>query len=61
MSSIFSMTGAASVQYNSNELSFSITVKTVNNRFLDAYFKLSDNIAHLESNFRALCAVYLKR
>ena len=61
MNTISSMTGAASVQYNSNELSFSITVKTVNNRFLDAYFKLSDNISHLESNFRALSAEYLKR
>ena len=61
MNTISSMTGAASVQYNSNELSFSITIKTVNNRFLDAYFKLSDNISHLESNFRALCAEYLKR
>ena len=55
------MTGAASVQYNSNELSFSITLKTVNNRFLDIYFKLSDNILPLESKFRSLCAEYLKR
>ena len=55
------MTGAASVQYNSNELSFSITLKTVNNRFLDVYFKLSDNIISLESKFRSLCAEYLKR
>lgn len=61
MSSIFSMTGAASVQYNSNELAFSITLKTVNNRFLDIYFKLSDNILPLESKFRSLCAEYLKR
>ena len=61
MSSIFSMTGAASVQFNSNELSFSITLKTVNNRFLDIYFKLSDNILPLESKFRSLCAEYLKR
>lgn len=61
MNTISSMTGAASVQYNSNELSFSITLKTVNNRFLDVYFKLSDNIISLESKFRSLCAEYLKR
>lgn len=61
MNTISSMTGAASVQYNSNELSFSITLKTVNNRFLDIYFKLSDNIISLESKFRSLCAEYLKR
>lgn len=61
MNTISSMTGAASVQYNSNELSFSITLKTVNNRFLDIYFKLSDNILPLESKFRSLCAEYLKR
>ena len=61
MNTISSMTGAASVQFNSNELSFSITLKTVNNRFLDIYFKLSDNILPLESKFRSLCAEYLKR
>lgn len=51
---VSSMTGSASVQVNTPEFSFNLIINTVNNRYLDIYLKLPENLRHLDGEIRKL-------
>ena len=58
---VSSMTGSASVQVNSPTLSFSLMINTVNNRYLDIYLKLPENLRALDATIRKKIAANFAR
>lgn len=58
---VSSMTGSASVQINTPEISFNLTINTVNNRYLDIYLKLPENLRHLDGEIRKIIAANFAR
>ena len=54
MPAVYSMTGSASRQINTETGDFSIEISSVNGRYLEMYFKLPDRLKHLESALRKL-------
>ena len=62
MSLIYSMTGFASVQGSTPEgLAFTLSVKSVNHRFLDLHFRLPVHSEALEAQMRRLLKEHLRR
>src|SRR5690348_10598939 len=58
---IRSMTGFAQVKGQVNSLAFSLSVKSVNHRFLDLHFRLPSNTDALEVNMRRILKEKLAR
>ena len=58
---IRSMTGFAQVKGQVNSMGFSLSIKSVNHRFLDLHFRLSANTDALEMNMRRLLKEKLAR
>lgn len=54
MTLIHSMTGSASRQVNSEFGSISVSVNSVNSRYIETYFRLSDELKGIESKIRKL-------
>jgi len=59
--SIRSMTGFAQVKGQINGLAFSVSVKSVNHRFLDVHFRLPSNTDALEMSMRRILKEKLAR
>src|SRR5881394_3531263 len=59
--SIRSMTGFAQVKGHVNGLAFSVSVKSVNHRFLDLHFRLPSNTDALEMSMRRILKEKLAR
>ncbi len=58
---VSSMTGSASVQINTPEISFNLIINTVNNRYLDIYLKLPESLRHLDGEIRKIISSNFSR
>lgn len=61
MEPIFSMTGSANCIISSDIADLNIDITSVNGRFLELNFKMSDSLRHLESKLREAFQKHLKR
>ena len=61
MTIISSMTGSSSLVINNEFMNLTIDITSVNNRLLDVYLKLPDQLRHLESKLRGICQNKLTR
>ena len=58
---VSSMTGSASIQVNTEDISFTLNINTVNNRYLDIFLKLPDNLRYLDLEIRKLISSKFSR
>ena len=61
MEPIFSMTGSANCIISSDIADLNIDITSVNGRFLELNFKMTDSLRHLESKLREAFQKHLKR
>lgn len=61
MDPIFSMTGSANIVKSCDIADLNIDITSVNGRFLEINFKISDSLRHLEPRLREMFQEHLKR